>query len=186
MEADWSVEIGTDFPMIVVPWEGFVDLRRDPLLASALSETANLPSLAQSLIKLNLETSPVFSSKCDFWLLSADEIDPLEFGAEKEDAEQGIACYIDIIARSVPLFTSFPAHETWVRSATNKMRGIRMPQAHIDLVIRPSIVDERDGYALTLYVASCGATGDAAPAIFRAALEAVTAITMELAATVGE
>ncbi len=186
MEADWSVEIGPDLPMIVVPWEGFVDLRHDPSLASGFSETVNLPVLAQSLIRLNQENSQVLTSKCDLWLLSADEIDPLEFDAKKEDACQGVACYIDIIACLASLFASFSAHETWVRSATDKMRGIQMPQARIDLVIRPSIVDERDGYALTLYVASCGATGDAARAILRAALQAATTITMELAHTVGE
>jgi len=186
MEADWSVEIGADLPTIVVPWEGFVDLRRDPLLATGLNETAKSPSLAQALIKLNQETSPVFTSKCDLWLLSADEIDPLEFDAEKVDAQQGVACYIDIIARSLALFASFPAHEVWARSATERMRGIRMPQTHTELVVRPSIVNGRDGYALTLYVASCGATEGIAQSVFRAALKAVSTITMDLAATVGE
>ena len=186
MEADWSVEIGADLPTIVVPWEGFVDLRRDPLLASGLNETANSPSLAEALIKLNLENSPVFTSKCDLWLLSKDEIDPLEFDAERADAQQGIACYVDIIARSLPLFASFPAHEAWVRLATERMRGIRMPQTHSDLIVRPSKVNGHDGYALTLYVASCGATKHAAQAIFHTALETATTITMELAATTGE
>lgn len=186
MEADWSVEVGPDLPMIVVPWEGFVDLRRDPSLAFGLSEAANAPTLTQSLIRLNQENSLIFTSKCDLWLLSADEIDPLEFDAKNVDAREGIACYIDIIARRHSLFASFTAHETWVRSATNKMRGVRMPQTHADLVIRPSTVNERDGYALTLYVASCGATEDAAQAIFRATLEAATTITIELAPTMGE
>jgi len=186
MEADWSVEIGADLPMIIVPWEGFVDLRRDPLLASRLNETANSPSLAQALIKLNQEASPVFTSKCDLWLLSADEIDPLEFDAKRGDTQQGIACYIDIIARRRSLFASFPAHEAWVRSVTNKMRDVRMPQTHADLVIRPSTVNDRAGYALTLYVASCGATEDVARSIFRVALETASTITMDLSPTVGE
>ena len=186
MEGDWSVEIGADLPTIVVPWEGFVDLRRDPLLATGLNETAKSPSLAQALIKLNQETSPVFTSKCDLWLLSADEIDPLEFDAERGDTQQGIACYIDLIARNPSLFASFPAHEGWARSATERMRGIRMPQTHADLIVRPSTVNERDGYALTLYVASCSATEDVAQTIFRAALEAASTITMEVEPTVGE
>src|ERR1700756_5789853 len=82
MEADWSVEVGTDLPMIAVPWEGFVDLRRDPRLASSLIEVSSCSILAQSLIRLNQQDCPVFTSKCDHWLLSGEEIDPLEFDAE--------------------------------------------------------------------------------------------------------
>src|SRR5262249_44571321 len=79
MEADWAVEIGADLPAIIVPWEGSIDLRKELWLAHQLTEAVASPILAQSLIKLNHHASPVFSSKCDLWSLSADEIDPLEF-----------------------------------------------------------------------------------------------------------
>src|SRR5215813_14442400 len=74
VEADWSVEIGADLPLIAVPWEGFVDLRRDLAAAHELRETTAAPMLGEALIDLNQEASPVFTSKCDFWLLTADEI----------------------------------------------------------------------------------------------------------------
>jgi hypothetical protein len=186
MEADWSVEVGSDLPTIAVPWEGFVHLRRDPLLASSLIETADSSILAQSLIRLNQESSPVFTSKCDHWLLSAEEIDPLEFDAEARNAEWGIACYIDIIARNQALFASFHAHEAWVRSLSNGLRQTKLPQARVELVVRAANVDAREGFAITLYTAACGASEAAAEAIFQAALEAAVTITMKQAASAGE
>lgn len=183
MEADWSAEIGTNLPVIAVPWEGFVDLRRSPQMASVLPETAVSPILAQWLITLNQEASLVFTSKCDTWALTANEIDPLEFDAAGEDVTEGLACYIDIIARKALLFASFPAHEIWVRSAANEMGQIKLRQARAELVIRKAIVNELDGYAVTLYVAASGVTEDAVRNIFDIALETAAMITMKLATT---
>lgn len=186
MEADWSVEVGADLPTIDVPWEGFIDLRHDPSLVSNLDEAASSATLAQVLVMLNERGSPVFTSKCDLWLLAEDEIDPLEFDAAGEGAMVGVACYVDIVARRESLIMSFPAHETWVRRATEEMRRIKMRRSRVDLVVRPATVDESDGYALTLYVASCGATGNDAYGIFQMALKSAATITMNLTATAGE
>jgi hypothetical protein len=186
MEADWSVEIGTDLPQIVVPWEGFIDLRHNPSLAFGLQETAASRALAESLIRLNQETSAVFTSKCDLWTLSADEIDPLEFDAAREEAEHGIACYVDIIAQSGALFSAFQPHEDWVRSATDEMRQIKLPQSRAELVVRPARIEESEGFSVTLYVAACGRTNDAAQGLFHSALETAVTITMKQATTAGE
>lgn len=155
------------------------------MLASDLPETAASPVLTQWLITLNQAASPVFTSKCDIWSLSADEIDPLEFDAVREDAKQGLACYIDIVARPASLFSSFHAHEIWVRSVTHEMHQAKLRQARSELVVRQASVHEQDGYAVTLYVAACGATEDAVRSIFGTALETAATITMKLA-TAGE
>jgi len=186
MEADWSVEIGADLPAIIAPWEGFIDLLREPLLVSRVKETAGFAMLTQALIMLNQQNSPVFTSKCDLWLLAADEIDPLEFDAEGDETKQGIACYIDIIARRAALFRSFRAHERWVWSAVDEMRQVKLTQARAELVVRAAMVDTSEGLAATLYVAACGATENAARATFQSALEKAATITMEQAAITGE
>jgi hypothetical protein len=186
MEADWSVEIGVDLPTIVVPWEDFIDLRCQPSLAHDLQETAASPGLAESLVRLNQETSPVFTSKCDLWTLSADEIDPLEFDAAREEAEQGVACYVDILARNEALFSDFRRHESWVRASTSVLRKIKLPQSRTELVIRPGLVNRCGGFAITLYIAACGRTADAAQNVFHTALEAAAAVTMKQAAIAGE
>lgn len=186
MEADWSVEVGADLPMIAVPWEGFVDLRRGFSSISEIHEAFATPELAQALIRLNRESSRVFTSKCDVWALTADEIDPLEFDAEKKNAEQGIACYIDMILRDQVIGASFKAHEQWVRSASTELRRTELPQARVELVVRPANVDANSGFGITLYVAACGADAVAATSIFQTALDTSVAITMKQAATTGE
>lgn len=186
MEADWSVQIGAELPVIEVPWPGFVDLRLDPFAAHRLQEISASSLPEEVLLTLNQQSSPVFTSKCDFWRLARDEINSLEFDATEENAKSGTACYIDIIARSKSLFTSFLAHEAWARSAIDEMHRVRLLQAQAELVIRSSTVDEREGFAFTLYVASCGSTADAAYIVFRSALESAAAITMKQAAIAGE
>lgn len=192
MEADWSVEVGSDLPVIVVPWDGFVDLRLHLDAVDKIAEVANNRALAEALIKLNATDSPVFTSKCDLWSLAEDEIDVFEFDASREEAQQGIACYIDIIAHSPALFASFAMHETWVRHATFALRAHLQPQARAEFVIRPALYirDEKanaqDGFAITLYVSACAATEIAAKSIFQAALQTTTAFTIKESAVAGE
>jgi hypothetical protein len=181
MEADWSVEIGADLPVIAVPWEGFIDLRHTASLANSLEETVAAPALARALTTLNAGISPVFTSKCDLWLLTPDDIDPLEFGAGREQAQQGIACYIDIVARDARAFASFAVHEAWVRAATAELREVELPQARIEYVVRASSVDDHEGFAVTLYTAACAATEADVKSIFHDALETATAITIRQA-----
>jgi hypothetical protein len=187
MEADWSVEIGNDLPVIAVPWEGFVDLRIKSDSVSQIREVDDSPELAEALIEWNARTSPVFTSKCDCWVLASEEIDPLEFEAESIDAQKGIACYIDVLACKPELYASFSRHEAWVQSAVQALRKHVQPQARAEFVVRPAIYETLgDGFALTVYVAACAAIMDEAKSIFRSALKAVTAITMNAAVTAGE
>jgi hypothetical protein len=186
MEADWSVEIGSDLPEIVVPWEGFVDLRQRPSLVSSIAETATNSALAEALGVLNATSSPVFTSKCDLWPLIADEIDPFEFEASAEEAQRGLACYIDIVAHSAALCASFGAHERWVRIATAQLRETAFSQARTDLVVRSSKINTHEGFGITLYVSTCAATAAWAESIFPAALQAATAITINAAVLAGE
>ena len=181
MEADWSVEIGADLPVIAVPWEGFIDLRHAPSLASGLEEAATAPALARALVTLNAAISPVFTAKCDLWLLTPDDIDPLEFGASREQAQQGIACYVDVVARDARVFASFAAHEAWVRATIAELREIELPRAHVEYVVRASSVDDHEGFAVTLYTAACAVTEADVKSIFHDALETATAITIRQA-----
>ena len=106
MEADWEVEIGGGAPIIDACWDGFVDLRFDPRTrlgaflkqAQDLPESANLPTLAEALVRLNSPRSPVWTSKCDVWpVLDAADIDADELDAPQEDAIVAWACYIDLV-----------------------------------------------------------------------------------------
>lgn len=181
MEADWAVEIGADLPVIAVPWDGFVDLRRNPSDVGDIAEAVAHPALARALETLNGVSSSAFTSKCDCWSVPADEIDRLEFDATRDEAQQGIACYIDIIARNADLFASFNAHETWVRTATLVLRTVAQQRARADFVVRPAFVDQHHGFAITLYAAACGASEAAAHITLERALNHAITATIEAA-----
>lgn len=182
MEADWSVEIGADLPVIAVPWDGFVDLRRNPAAdVDYIGEAVAHPALARALETLNAMTSPAFTSKCDCWVAPADEIDPFEFDATRDEAQQGIACYIDIIARNPDLVASFIAHETWVRTAALALRMVALQRARADFVVRRALVNQRDGFAITLYAAACGESEAAAYITLESALNHAITATIQAA-----
>jgi len=193
MEADWSVEVGNDLPVIAVPWESFVDLRDRPELIASITEVAGNEALSEALMVLNASALPVFTSKCDCWLLTADEIDPLEFEAECDDAQRGIGCYIDILSRDLAVYRSFSAHEKWVRRATLSLRAMRQPQAKVEFVVRPALMLQNNaadevqrGFGITLYVYACAAEETAAKEVFQIALRTATTITMQKEPIAGE
>jgi hypothetical protein len=186
MEADWSVEIGKELPVIAVPWEGFVDLRKDIARIREISEAVCTPSLAEALVRFNAPQSHLFTTKCDRWLLAADEIDALEFDAKAEDTRAGIACYVDVISRRDSLFSSFTAHEKWSRATVKALRAIALPQCRLDFVVRPAVIDNLEGFGITFYVAACARNQEAARPIFEAALNHAIAATIETSAIAGE
>ena len=181
MEADWDVEIGADAPSIAVPWEGFVDLRIDPVAAAHLiSEAANYPALRHALVTLNSAESRVFTSKCDVWRLKSEEIDPDEFGARRENASFGFASYIDTLLVDPQNFRSFEIHEILVRDITRELWTGALANGRVDLVIRPAIADSSSGCGITIYAAGCGPDEPAAHASWEAMLQAAVNATMKM------
>jgi hypothetical protein len=186
MEADWSVEIGKGLPVIAVPWKGWIDLRKAPFRIREIPEAAADPSLAQALAHLNSPQSPLFTSKCDRWHLPANEIDPFEFEAPQEETRTGLACYIDILLRNQNASASFDAHEKWVRSASVALRQVPLPQCRADFVLRPAVMNNQEGFGITLYIAACSRSEAPAQSIFGAALNHAIAITIETSPSSGE
>ena len=72
MEADWSVALAADDPVITVPWAAsgddtrkcrFVDLRLGGHLIDEIEEARAKPALRSALLLLNAATSPLMDSK---------------------------------------------------------------------------------------------------------------------------
>ncbi len=179
MEADWSVEIGVGLPVIDADWPGFVDLRRDIRSIDSIPEAAAEPTLRDALVTLDGAASPVFTSKCDVWALTADEIDPDEFGCAPQDAcAEGWASWIDLMARDPQLFVSFEAHEECVRRIAEGLRADAVPWGRVDLVVRVAVAAGREGFGITLYAAGCGVDTQAAHAAWEPVLRAAVTATM--------
>ncbi|MBT9331570.1 hypothetical protein [Paracidobacterium acidisoli] len=182
MEADWSAEIGADLPVIVVPWEHFIDLRLHPEAAATLQEIAQHPALALALQRLNAPGSPLLTAKCDVWTLTTDEIDPMEFDAATEDAQAGLSSYIDLIACDPSLFDSFELHREWATALAHILRNAPQPCGLVDAVIRPAHAAigslHGEGFGITLYCAGCGADAASATDAWQSVLETAVAATM--------
>jgi hypothetical protein len=185
MEADWAVEVGADLPSIEVPWEGFVDLRRNPGAVVDIEEAIGYSALRQALIALNSSDSPVFTSKCDVWTLAASEIDPDEFGAQAADAITGCASYIDMVLRDRERLSSFDFQERQVRDLALQMRRHIVSNGRVDLTLRAANVDSSSGYGITLHAAGCGADAQSAEAAWQAVLRVAIATTMRVSASHG-
>ena len=181
MEADWAAEIGPGLPSIDVPWEGFVDLRENLSVVDAIPEAALCPALSSVLCVLNSRDSPVFTSKCDRWVLEDEAIDPDEFAAPASEVQIAVACYIDILQRDPVRLVSFEFHESWVRQLTASLRNIPVTHGRVDLVLRQATVDQYTGFGVTLYIAGCGADASAAETAWQAVLAAAIPATIKSA-----
>jgi hypothetical protein len=172
MEADWEMEIGGSAPVIDAFWTGFEDLRRSPERASALSETQELSGLAEALVRLNGDTSSVWTSKCDVWEL--EELDPDELDAPIGSAENGIACYIDLLPRRDGDWAEPVQAEAWCKGICESIRAIPLGACRLDLVIRRAVFapDDRSGLGITAYLSACGPNRGAATVVLQSALAA--------------
>lgn len=181
MEADWSVEIGSSAAVIDASWPGFVDLRGSPRDIDAVEEARLHPALREALLALNSGGSPVFTAKCDAWVLPGAEIDPDEFAASGETARVGFASYIDVVERDAARFRSFELQERQARELTSRLRALDVRQGRADLVVRSAFVKDDSGYGMTLYAAGCGAEDTGAYAAWQMVLGAAVAGTIAAA-----
>ncbi len=184
MEADWAAEISPDLPCITVPWDGFIDLRDNPSAVFFIEEAAAHSALRDALLSFNSSASAFFTAKCDLWQLSQSEIDPDEFGSSIEDADHGIASYIDLLCHDLAVFSSYKFHERWARKLTSLLRSLDVNHGRVELVLRPSVVDQHTGFGLTLYAAGCGATPADAYTAWQTVLAAAVAATISTSTVV--
>jgi len=201
MVADWSVECSAEDPVLVVPWSvaasvseagepgghiaaDFVDLRENPYDLDQIPEAEQYPPLMQALRALNAPRSPVFTAKCDAWPLDEEELNGLRSELEirpdgLEAAAVGFASYIDLVWRDRTVFASFHQSEQLLHRLTRLAALLDQPQAMLDCVLRPAMVDltgPQEGFAISLYVKALAADADAARQEWAAALEAVVAL----------
>jgi hypothetical protein len=166
MEADWSVELTGDDPVIIVPWAAssddarrceFVDLRLGAHLIDEIEEARPAPELRAALLLLNSARSPLWTVKCDTWE-SDTPMDPYEMDAAPADAILSAGSYIDLLARDSGLQASFDLQERWIRAVADTLRAVPARAARVELVLRRAQVNHVSGYGVSWFVEGCGAT----------------------------
>ena len=82
MDADFSVELGHDDPVLDFPWTdpsgklAYFDLKRHPELIAKIEEAQKFPELGEFLRTVNSPHTIIESAKCDAWAtteLTAEE-----------------------------------------------------------------------------------------------------------------
>jgi hypothetical protein len=193
MEADWSVALAADDPVITVPWVAcgddpgkcrFVDLRLNPHLIDEIDEVRERPRLRAALLLLNSESSRFWTAKCDAWTRSADEgsepFDRYEMDAALGETTFGAGSYIDLLPRDVSLFSCFEHQERWLRVVTERLRATPARAVRVELVLRHAEVEGVPGFAVTWFVEGCGATALSAGRRWAVAFDLALAVMMEI------
>lgn len=171
MEADWELEVGPSAPLIDALWPGFVDIRKIPELARQLPEVSLLQGLDDALVRLNGVDSPVWTAKCDVWLLDAGEFDADEMDASPESAAYGWGCYIDLLPKSDQQWIAPVMATSWCKRICGLLHGVPISCCRVDLVVRSAaITPARIDIGMTAYLTASGPTAENANRVLQAAL----------------
>jgi hypothetical protein len=160
MEADWEFDVGSDSPVIAGRWEGMIDLRSEPQRVNEIAETQMLLGLAEALVWLNADSSPVWTSKTDVFV--PEEVDPDELSATSDDAASAIACYVDVLMREGWTWDSVASAEQACRKICERLKEIPLERCRVDMVIRGAQGEGSNQLGATAYLTACGRTSKAA------------------------
>jgi hypothetical protein len=136
MQADFSVELGSDAPALEIPWRSndpqvrYYDLKSNPELVQQIPEALAYPELASFLSRINAAGFPLATAKCDVW--SSSEVAPEEevFGDRK------FVSYIDLVFIDQEDRCSFEKHEAFVKELCRLLSYAPEIAATVELVIR--------------------------------------------------
>ncbi len=161
MDADFSIELGREDPVLDFPWKdpagnfAYVDLKRRPKLLARLEETEKFPELGEFLRALNSARSMVETAKCDAWVTR-------ELSAEEEvyDASHKFASYVDVVFSEIDVRLSFSAHEQFAQELVELLRRAPETPSAAEVCVRRCYFGEeggvREGFYCTLYVSGYG------------------------------
>ncbi|MGB9233859.1 MAG: hypothetical protein WCC04_05550 [Terriglobales bacterium] len=157
MDADFSIELGHEDPVLDFPWTdpagklAYFDLKRQPELIAKIEEAGKFPELAEFLRKVNSARSVVESAKCDVWATA-------ELSAEEEifNASHKFASYVDLVFSDKEHRQSLPFHESFARRLPELLRRAPEIGAAAEICVRRCFFGDaaeiRDGFYFTLYV----------------------------------
>jgi len=161
MDADFSIELGKDDPVLDFPWTdpagrlAYFDLKRQPELIAKVEEAREHPELAEFLRSVNSARSVVESAKCDVWETS--ELSPEE---EIFNASYKFASYVDLIFSDVERRRLLPRHEEFAKTLIELLPRVPEIGAAVEICIRRCFFDEAgevcEGCYFTLYMSGYG------------------------------
>ena len=161
MDADFSIELGREDPVLDFPWTdpagklAYVDLKRCPELMASIKEAETFPELGEVLRVMNSARSMVETAKCDAWATT-------ELSAEEDvyDASHKFASYVDVVFSEIDMRQSFVLHEQFARKLVELLRRVPDTPSTAEVCVRRCYFGEdsgvRDGFYCTLNVSGYG------------------------------
>ena len=161
MDADFSIELGREDPVLDFPWTdlagklAYVDLKRCPELMASIKEAETFPELGEFLRVMNSARSMVETAKCDAWATT-------ELSAEEDvyDASHKFASYVDVVFSKIDVRQSFVLHEQFARKLVELLRRVPDTPSAAEVCVRRCYFGEdsgvRDGFYCTLNVSGYG------------------------------
>jgi hypothetical protein len=190
MDADFSIELGHDDPVLDLPWTDptgqfwYVDLKRHPELLSSIAEAKTFSELAEFLRLVNSPRSLVETAKCDAWAST-------ELSAEEEihDASHKFASYVDVVFTENAARLSLATHEQFARKLVALLQRAPETPSSVEVCVRRCFFatneegEVREGCYCTLYVSGYGNDEASARLSWEVALKLVGNAVVQLART---
>jgi hypothetical protein len=167
MDADFSIELGHDDPVLDFPWTdpsgqvAYYDLKRHPELIAKVDEARTFPELAAFLRSVNSARSAFESAKCDAWTTT-------ELTAEEDIFDEACKCssYVDLVCSNPEQRQSFNFHEGFARKLADLLKLAPEMPAAAEVCVRRCFLAETqpplEGFYFTVYVKGYGADEAAA------------------------
>jgi hypothetical protein len=161
MDADFTVELGRDDPVLDFPWTdpsgrlAYVDLKQHSELLSQIAEAEKHPELAEFLRTVNSVRSAFISAKCDVWATEELTAEEQIFGASFK-----FASYVDLVFSVPANRNSFSFHENLAKRLVALLRRAPEISSSVEACVRRCFFQDEsaksDGFYFTLYVSGYG------------------------------
>src|SRR5271167_3736865 len=123
MDADFSIELSQEDPVLDFPWTdpaatlSYIDLKRHPELLPKIEEAYRFPDLGEFLRTVNSARSIFETAKCDAWPHT-------DFTAEEDiyNASHKFSSYVDVVFSAPDVRLSFPRHELFAKQLVELLR----------------------------------------------------------------
>jgi len=198
MDADFSIELGKEDPVLDFPWTdpsrklAYVDVKRHPELMAQIDEANKFPELKKFISLLNSPRSIVETAKCDVW--ATQDLSPEE---EVYEATHKFASYVDAVfaenggdlsagTRS-SIRQSLPAHEQLARELVELLRRAPVTLSSVEVCVRRCYFDRagsiQEGFYCTIYVSGYGSDAPSAHQNWGVALKLLANAVKQLSAS---
>jgi hypothetical protein len=161
MDADFSIELGHDDPVLDFPWIdpagkfAYLDLKRHPELIAKIEEARRFPELKEFLCAVNSPRTVMETAKCDAWTTT-------ELGVEEEvyNSPCKFASYVDVVFCDAARRLSPSAHKDFAGKLVKLLTGATEVAGTVEACVRRCYFEHdgstQDGFYCTIYVSGFG------------------------------